>query len=86
MLTCSADTASTNKNLAMEELWSSLSKLGTHKNILECFKYGLSLWSASTGGDPLNARAPTGGLINPLNIAFTQAFHNQCTIGWEHVL
>jgi hypothetical protein len=45
----------------MEELWSNVTELETHEDIMDCLKYGLLQWSILTEGDPLNVRASTSG-------------------------
>jgi hypothetical protein len=86
MLTCPEESVAANRKAAMEALWSNIKKIETHKDILECLKYGLSQWSSSSDGDPLTMRAPTSSSIKPLDMALTQAFRSQNTIAWEHLL
>ncbi len=83
MLTCPNTDAVTYRNSMWQMLLTKLKALDTHRSILDCFEYGLSNW---TGNHTSDMHAPTRGSVKPLDTLLTQAFNDQCDIGWEQFL
>jgi hypothetical protein len=86
MLTCQETHTLSNRRKQQDALIASIASQGTHKQIVECIKYGLLNYENMHYDGPVVCYPPTYRSLLPLDVTLTQAIHAQSTIGWEHFL